>query len=95
MRIVCLSVALLVLGGCAAQDGAVSGAKAPVTVVADSTTNLTPQTKLHCHKETPPGSNVIQNVCETEKTEAERQALQTKLLDIGSQNGANHHAVGP
>jgi hypothetical protein len=94
MRIVSICAALLVLGGCASQENLVAGGTAPV-VVANSNTEITPKTKLVCHKESPAGSNMIHTVCETEQSEANRQALQNKLLDVGAQNGANHHAVGP
>jgi hypothetical protein len=94
MRIVCLSAALLVsvLGGCASQDGLVAGGTAPV-VVANTTTDLNAQTKLHCHKEAAAGSNMIHNVCETEKTEAERQAMQNQISN-NMGNVAAHQGVG-
>ena len=92
MRIVCLSAALLVLGGCASQDGLVGGGTAPV-VVADPSTEITLQSKLHCHKEAAAGSNMIHNVCETEKTEAERQAMQNQINN-NMGNVAAHQGVG-
>jgi hypothetical protein len=94
MRIISISaaVAVLVLAGCASNDGLVP-AQAP-TVVASSNTQLTPQTKVVCHKETSMGSNMIHSVCETEQSEADRQALQNQLLNNGAMNGANQRAAG-
>jgi len=96
MRTVSISATLLalVLGGCAAEEGAASGSKAPVTVVATSNTEITTQTKLHCHKETPPGSNVIQNVCEAEQSQADRDATQRQLMNNVQANGGVHGAAG-
>jgi len=95
MRNISISVAaaLLVLGGCASQNDGLISAQAP-TVVASSNTQLTPQTKVVCHKETSMGSNMIHSVCEAEPTEADRQALQNKMLDNGSQNVVNHQGIG-
>ncbi len=93
MRIVPLCTVLLAIAGCASQDGVASGAKSPVTVVASSNTELTAQTKLHCHKETPPGSNVIQNVCETEQSEADRQRMQDQI-QTNQGNVAAHQGIG-
>ena len=95
MRIVSISAAaaVLVLAGCAAQNDGLVSAQAP-TVVASANTELTPQTKLVCHKESPAGSNMIRTVCETEQSEADRQALQSKLLNNGSQNAASHQGIG-
>ena len=94
MRIVCLSAALFVfaLGGCASQDGLVGGGTAPV-VVANTTTDLNAQSKLHCHKEASAGSNMIHTVCETEQTEAERQALQNQINN-NMGNVAAHQGIG-
>lgn len=94
MRIFSISAAaaVLVLVGCASNDGLVS--KTAPTVVASSNTELTPQTKVVCHKETSMGSNMIHSVCETEQSEADRQALQNKMLNNGSQNAASHQGVG-
>ena len=94
MRKMTVSVALILLGlaGCATNDGLVP-AQAP-TVVASTNTELTPQSKVVCHKETSMGSNMIHSVCETEQSEADRQALQSKLLNNGAMNGANQHAAG-
>ena len=94
MRIVCLSAALLMfaLGGCASQDGLVAGRTAPV-VVANTTTDINGQSKLHCHKESSAGSNMIHNVCETEQTEAERQALQNQISN-NMGNVAAHQGIG-
>ncbi len=92
MRIVFMSVvALLVLGGCAAQDGLVGGGTAPV-VVANTNTDVKADTKLHCHKEAAAGSNMIHTVCETEQSEADRQALQNQIMNNQGNNGV--HAVG-
>ena len=93
MRIVSIVAALLVLGGCASQDGLVPGGTAPV-VVANTNSDITPQTKLHCHKETAAGTNMIHTVCEAEQTDAERQALQNKMLDNAQQNASAYHAPG-
>lgn len=95
MRTISISIAtaLLVLAGCASQNDGLVSAQAP-TVVASSNTDLTPQTKVVCHKETTMGSNMIHSVCETEQTEADRQALQNKLLNNGSQNTVNHQGIG-
>lgn len=94
MRIISISVAaaVLVLAGCASSDGLVS-TSAP-TVVASSNTALTPQTKVVCHKESSMGSNMIHSVCETEQSEADRQALQNQLLNNSSQNAVNHQGIG-
>lgn len=86
------AAAVLVLAGCASNDGLVSQ-QAP-TVVAASNTEITPQTKVVCHKETSMGSNMIHSVCETETTEADRQALQNKIGVNGSQNAVNHQGIG-
>ncbi|MFL6697139.1 MAG: hypothetical protein ACJ8GJ_08245 [Vitreoscilla sp.] len=93
MRILSICAALLVLGGCASQDGLIGTATAPV-VVASSNTQLTPQSKLVCHKEASIGSQMIHTVCETEQTDADRQAMQNKLLDNAQQNAASFHAAG-
>jgi hypothetical protein len=37
---------------------------------------------------------MIHSVCEAEPTEADRQALQNKMLDNGSQNVVNHQGIG-
>lgn len=94
MRIISISAAaaVLVLAGCASNDGLVS-ARAP-TVVATTSTELTTKTKVVCHKETSTGSTMIHSVCETEQSEADRQELQNKLLNNGAMNGANQHAAG-
>ncbi len=92
MRLVSVSIALLVLAGCASQDGLVGGGSAPV-VVANTTTDIKPETKLICHKESPAGSNMIHTVCETEKTEAERQALQNQINN-NMGNVAAHQGIG-
>ena len=93
MRIVSIAAALLVLAGCAAESGNV-GARTPVTIVADSNADVVGKTKIHCHKETPPGSNVIQNVCETDRSEADRQAMQFQIMNNLQQGGGVHPAVG-
>jgi hypothetical protein len=93
MRIVSICAALLVLGGCASQEPLVGGGTAPI-VVANSTTDLKPQTKLVCHKESPAGSNMIHTVCEAEQTEAERQATINKISNNVQANGGVHGAVG-
>jgi hypothetical protein len=85
MRIVSIAAALLVLGGCASESGNV-GARTPVTIVADSSAEVVGKTTLRCHKETPPGSNVIQNVCETDRSEADRQAMQFQVMNAVQQN---------
>ena len=93
MRILCICAALLVLAGCASENGAV-GARTPVTIVADSNADVGGKTKIRCHKETPPGSNVIQNVCETDRSEADRQAMQFQIMNNLQQGGGVHQAVG-
>jgi anti-sigma-K factor RskA len=95
MRIISISAAaaVLVLAGCASQNDGLVSTTAP-TVVASSNTELTAQTKLVCHKETSTGSTMIHSVCETEQSEADRQALQNKLLNNGSQNAAGHQGIG-
>jgi uncharacterized lipoprotein YbaY len=93
MRIVSVAAALLVLAGCAAENGNV-GAKTPVTVVADSSAEVVGKTKIRCHKETPPGSNVIQNVCETDRSEADRQAMQYQIMNALQQNKGVHPPPG-
>jgi len=93
MRIVSICAALLVLGGCASQPALVGGGTAPI-VVANTTTDIKPETKLVCHKESPAGSNMIHTVCETEQTEAERQALQNKIMNNMQAGGGVHGAVG-
>ena len=94
MRIVCLAAALLVsaFGGCASQDALVAGGTAPI-VVANTTTDLNGQSKLHCHKESAAGSNMIHTVCETEQTEAERQAMQNQINN-NMGNAAAHQGIG-
>jgi len=93
MRMISISVAALVLCGCASQGEGLTGATAP-TVVATSNTVVTPQSKLVCHRETSTGSSMIHSVCETEQSVAERQALQDKLTISGSLNGVQHPAAG-
>jgi uncharacterized protein with LGFP repeats len=93
MRIVSICAALLVLGGCASQPGLVGGGTAPV-VVANSTSDVKPETKLVCHKESPAGSNMSHTVCETEQSQADRDALQFKLMNNMQANGGVHAAAG-
>ena len=93
MRSVSIAAALLVLAGCAAENGNV-GARTPITVVADSNAEVVGKTKLHCHKETPPGSNVIQNVCETDRSEADRQAMQFQIMNNLQANQGIHPPPG-
>jgi hypothetical protein len=93
MRFISISMAALALCGCASQSDGLVSATAP-TVVATSNTQVTPQYKLVCHRETSIGSSMIHSVCETEQTAAERQALQDKLLDNASTNAAAHQGVG-
>jgi hypothetical protein len=93
MRIVSICAALLVLGGCASQESLVAGGTAPV-VVANANTEITPKTKLVCHKESPAGSNMIHTVCETEQSEADRQALQNRLQNNIQANGGVPSAAG-
>ena len=92
MRIVSICAALLVLGGCA-EPALVGGGTAPV-VVANSTTDIKPETKLVCHKESPAGSNMIRTVCETEQSQADRDALQHTLMNNIQANGGVHGAPG-
>jgi starvation-inducible outer membrane lipoprotein len=92
MRIVSICAALLVLGGCA-QQPLVAGGTAPV-VVANSTTEIKPETKLVCHKESPAGSNMIHTVCEAQQTEAERQATINQISNNVQANGGVHIAPG-
>ena len=93
MRIVSIATALLVLAGCAAENVNV-GARTPVTVVADSSTEVVGKTKIRCHKETPPGSNMIQNVCETDRSEADRQAMQYQIMNAVQANQGVHPPPG-
>ncbi len=85
MRIVYISTVLLLLAGCASESGQ-TGARTPVTVVADTSTDLVGKTKVVCRKETPPGSHMIQNVCETERSEADRQQMQYQIMNAVQQN---------
>lgn len=84
MRFVSICAALLALAGCA-QTELVPGGTAPI-VVANTSTEVKPETKLVCHKESPAGSNMIHTVCAAEQTEAERAAYQNKIKD----NMASH-----
>jgi uncharacterized protein with LGFP repeats len=93
MRVAFIVIGLIALAGCASQDGVVAGGTAPV-VVASRSEDLNPQTKLHCHKESPAGSNMIRTVCEADPTASDRNVLQNKLLDVGSQNRAEHRGIG-
>jgi len=93
MRVASIFIGLVALAGCASQDGVVGGGTAPV-VVASKSDDLNTQTKLHCHKESPAGSNMIRTVCEADPTAADRNNLQNKLLDVGSQNRAQHSGIG-
>jgi hypothetical protein len=92
MRKMTVSAASILLGlaGCATSDGLVP-AQAP-TIVASTNTELTPQSKVVCHKESSMGSNMIHSVCETEQSEADRQALQNKIMNTGSMAG--HQGIG-
>jgi len=92
MRIVSICAALLVLGGCA-EPALVEGGTAPV-VVANATTDVKPETKLVCHKESPAGSNMIRTVCETEQTQAQRDSLQNKIMNNVQANGGVHAPAG-
>ena len=93
MRMISIFAAALALCGCASHNDGLVSATAP-TVVANANTEVTPQSKLVCHKETSIGSSMIHSVCETEQTAAERQALQDKLVNNASVNAAQHQAVG-
>ena len=86
-------IALLALAGCA-SDGQV-GARTPVTVVADTSTPVEGKTTIRCHKETRPGSNLIQNVCETERPESDRQMMQFQIMNAVQKNQGVHMPVGP
>ncbi len=93
MRIVSICAALLVLGGCASQPATLGAATAPV-MVANTTSDIKPETKLVCHKESPAGSNMIHTVCEPEQTEAERAALRNTLMNNVMANGGVRGAPG-
>ena len=92
MRFVSIAAAVLVLAGCASQEALVPAGTAPV-VVANTNSDVTPQSKLHCHKETAAGTNMIHNVCETEQSEADRQALQQQIQN-NMGNVAAHQGIG-
>ena len=93
MRIVSVVAALLALGGCASHDGLVAGGTAPV-VVANTNTDIKPETKLRCHKESPAGSNMIRTVCEPEQSEADRQRMQNQInanmSNVAAPQGGGH-----
>ena len=93
MRVLFIASAVLVLAGCATQEPVITSATAP-TVVASSTTPLTPETKLVCHKESSTGSSMIHTVCETEQTAADRIATQEMLRNMPPANSVAHPAAG-
>ncbi len=93
MRVFFIASAVLALVGCAAQEPVINGATAPV-VVASENSNLTPQTKLVCHKESAIGSSMIHTVCETEQSAADRIATQEMLRNMPPNNGIAHPAAG-
>ncbi len=93
MRLVLPCLVLFAIAGCASQEPLVGAGTAPV-IVAAASDDLTPKSQLHCHKESPAGSNMIRTVCEADQTEAERQALQNKMLDNGAQNRVNFKGIG-
>ena len=70
------------------------GARTPVTIVAGQSAEVTGPTKIRCRKETPPGSSVIQNVCEIDRSEADRQRMQLQVITAIQQGGGVHAAVG-
>jgi uncharacterized protein with LGFP repeats len=92
MRIVSICAVLLMLGGCA-EPALVGGGTAPV-VVANATTDVKPETKLVCHKESPAGSNMIRTVCEAEQSQAQRESLQNKIMNNVQANGGVHAPAG-
>jgi hypothetical protein len=88
-----LGSALLALAGCATQEPVVSALTAPV-IVANANTDLSPKTKMVCHKESSIGSNMIHSVCEAEQSDADRLASQDRLRNTMLNNNVAHPAVG-
>ncbi len=93
MRNLFIPLAVLAMAGCATQESGLVGATAP-TVVASSTTVLTPESKLVCHRETSTGSNMIHTVCESEQSAADRNGVQEQLRNMAPPNAVAHPAVG-
>jgi len=93
MRVFFIASTVFALAGCAAQEPVVNAPTAPV-VIANGNTDLTPQSKLVCHKESAIGSSMIHTVCESEQSEADRLATQDRLRNQLPNNGVTHPAVG-
>lgn len=91
MRAFLAAFVVLAFAGCA--EPVVNGSTAPV-VVAYGNSDLTPQSKLVCHKETAIGSSMIHSVCETEQSQADRLATQDRLRNLLPNNSIAHPAAG-
>jgi hypothetical protein len=93
MRVFFIASTVLALAGCAAQEPVVNASTAPV-VVANGNTDVTPKSKLYCHKESAIGSSMNHTVCETEQSEADRLATQDRLRNTLPNNSIAHPAAG-
>ncbi len=93
MRVFFIASTVLALAGCATQEPVINAPTAPVVVVS-ANTDLTPQSKLVCHKESAIGSSMIHTVCETEQSQADRLATQDRLRNMLPNNSIAHPAAG-
>ena len=93
MRLILAAATVLLIAGCADTPALVSST-APTVVTSTDGAPLDTQTKVTCHKETAIGSQMIHTVCETEKTDAERQALQQRMRDNAGSAAAAHQGIG-
>ena len=93
MRLLLAAAASVALSACASQESTLTSATAPV-VVTTASSDLTPQTKLVCHKESSLGSQMLHNVCEAPRSEADRAATQEGLRQMAPPNAVTVRAPG-
>ena len=93
MRRFFIAAVVLSLSACASQESALVSSSAPV-IVANDTTQLTPETKLVCHKEASLGSQMIHTVCEAPQSDADRNATQQQLRNMAPPNSVPRAAIG-
>lgn len=93
MRRLFVAVAVLFLSACASQEPALVSSSAPL-IVANDTTQLTPDTKLVCRKESSLGSQMIHTVCEAPQSDADRNATQRALRSMSPPNSVPRSAIG-
>ena len=93
MRRLFVAAVVLCLSACASQEPALVSSSAPV-IVANATTELTPETKLVCHKEASLGSQMIHTVCEAPQSDADRNETQRALRSMAPPLPLPHPAIG-